>query len=360
MSGGGVDAAIAAGRAAAEMDGRNADAWALLARLYLAKSRTDHAARNLQDAFQSVVHALQASPERADLHFLQATLWHAQGRDPEAMAAMETVRRLDPTGTEYRSLWACLKWSLRTQTESDGKAVLPEGVLVLVVDPGECLEPGYSRDLSDGVMTSHRVASASDAEEVLLHRIPAALIVEMDLPDQTGVAFCRKIRRQKTLAQLPLILVTSRKDDTLGEEGREAGADEVLVKPFDPQLLKLKIQRLLPDSALRDARVEGVKGRLREMNFPELVQVLCSGGKSVVIDITSPAGRVEVFVRDGEIIHARSSSHQGEEAFYEVMAWKDGDFIIRPAVDFPERTIHASSMGLLMEGARRGDESRPA
>lgn len=61
----------------------------------------------------------------------------------------------------------------------------------------------------------------------------------------TGLALVRTIRNQPTLAKLPVILLTGKREKTDVEKGIQAGADDYVVKPIDPTLLLAKIKAIL-------------------------------------------------------------------------------------------------------------------
>jgi hypothetical protein len=62
---------------------------------------------------------------------------------------------------------------------------------------------------------------------------------------------------------------------------------------------------------------------------------------------------------EGNVMHAETEGAVGEAAFYRLMQWKSGDFSMKECSVFPEPTVTASTMSLLMEGARIVDEKVP-
>jgi PAS domain-containing protein len=105
------------------------------------------------------------------------------------------------------------------------------------------------------------------------------------------------------------------------------------------------------------ALAEGISGTLEDVGFTDMVQILCVGGKKMELQVTSGKKDAKVYLCDGEIVHCELDRLLGEEAFYKLMKWQSGKFTARPCEVFPERTITTSVMALLMEGARRFDES---
>ena len=137
-----------------------------------------------------------------------------------------------------------------------------------------------------------------------------------------------------------------------------SGADDYFDKDMDPELISLKIRKLL--SRERMSLPQGIKGTISEMDLPSLMQILSLGLKSVIIRLSCGVRRAEIYMKDGEIIHARLDNAQGEDAFYQILRLKVGDFEIGSCKDFPSRTISASLMALIMEGLRLEDEANLA
>lgn len=66
----------------------------------------------------------------------------------------------------------------------------------------------------------------------------------------------------------------------------------------------------------------------------------------------------QIYLKDGNIVHAEMDDIQGEEAVYELAIWSDGEFNFEPDVEPNTKTISKSNTNLLMEAARRLDEWR--
>lgn len=71
---------------------------------------------------------------------------------------------------------------------------------------------------------------------------PALVILDWMMPGMPGVNICRKIREMNRRPYVYVILLTSknRKEDIL--EGLEAGADDYIIKPFDPHELEVRVR----------------------------------------------------------------------------------------------------------------------
>lgn len=107
-------------------------------------------------------------------------------------------------------------------------------------------EQGFNpREFPDG---SQVVAAISDQE-------PAAVILDIMLPGESGIEILRKIRRQSAV---PVIMLTAKGDDEDRITGLELGADDYLPKPFNPRELTARINAVLRRSS--PARSESAGG----------------------------------------------------------------------------------------------------
>ncbi|MGC4232834.1 MAG: helix-turn-helix domain-containing protein, partial [Niabella sp.] len=64
-------------------------------------------------------------------------------------------------------------------------------------------------------------------------------------PEMNGDELSRSIRNDISVSHTPIIMLTARTSDQARFEGYESGADAYLVKPFDMELLRLRIRKLL-------------------------------------------------------------------------------------------------------------------
>src|SRR5690349_2820099 len=104
------------------------------------------------------------------------------------------------------------------------------------------------------------VTSAGTAAEALLtigRKPPAVVVLDVGLPDVSGVEVCRRLRADRELGDIGIVMLTalgSREDRIVG---LEAGADDYVVKPFDVQEVVLRVRALSRRISERDrARAE--------------------------------------------------------------------------------------------------------
>jgi DNA-binding response OmpR family regulator len=98
----------------------------------------------------------------------------------------------------------------------------------------------------------HRVVEAGDGEAgILLARSvePDLIVVDMRLPDRSGIDVVRTLRNEPALAATPILMATgsAQPSDRLAAE--DAGVDAFVYKPFDISGLVHEIERMLEKSA---------------------------------------------------------------------------------------------------------------
>ena len=101
--------------------------------------------------------------------------------------------------------------------------------------------------------------SASDALRLCRYNQPDLLLLDLSLPDASGLDVLREIREADGVAsrfdpRLPVIVLTGRSGDTDRVRGLDSGADDYVVKPFKYEELRARIRAVL---RRREARREG-------------------------------------------------------------------------------------------------------
>lgn len=227
---------------------------------------------------------------------------------------------------------------------------------ILIVDPDFLLDSSMALRLANDGYEVTGVADAGKAAKVIMDSGTDLVVSEINLPGTDGIQLCRVLRKKSDAAHIPFFFLTAEEGEGLATECLKAGADDFLKKPVDLELLSLKIRHILSIKALKEVK-RGITGSLTDMSATDVIQSLTSGDKDVEIHIESTGEKGQIYIQEGEIIHSQAGDLDGEEALYRLMAWQTGEFEIVACSTFPPRTIHSSTMSLLMEGARRADEA---
>jgi two-component system phosphate regulon response regulator PhoB len=132
---------------------------------------------------------------------------------------------------------------------------MPSKILVIEDEPDirKTLEYNLSRE-------GYEVAVCGTLQEAkkLLEPSLSLLVLDLMLPDGSGLDLCREIKKNSLLSNIPIIILTAKDDEVDRVVGFELGADDYVTKPFSVRELILRVKAVL---------------KRGEINKPELVEV---------------------------------------------------------------------------------------
>ena len=277
------------------------------------------------------------------------------GIEKDADAVQKDLRELWATTATRRSLLT--RFMLILRDEMFLQSLEAPGAKILIVDPEEVISAVLSLPLKSKGYQVKVVSHVPDAMKSLAEEHPDIIISEMKMLIEDGVSLCQRIKSQSETRHIPFIMLTSSKSQRVARDCMKAGADDVVGRPVDTELLFIKLQKILGAAAAKPQA--GVTGSLKDIQLSDLVQILCAGAKSTKLELTSGDVKGAIYIQNGDITEAEAGDLRREMAFYKVMGWKDGTFATRTPEQFPPRVIQAPAMALLMESARRNDEGTP-
>ena len=139
---------------------------------------------------------------------------------------------------------------------------------ILVVDD----EPQIQRALGTSLRAAgYEVASALTAEEAVRSaavRPPDAIILDLMLPDESGVEVCRRVREW---SRAPVIVVSALSDEADTIEALDAGADDYVTKPYSTRELLARLRAALRRSAVAPGEESLVRFGDVEVDLPARV-----------------------------------------------------------------------------------------
>lgn len=103
-----------------------------------------------------------------------------------------------------------------------------------------------------------------------------------------------------------------------------------------------------------------LQGSLREMSLANLIQVNCQEMRSARLTLSSKGQVGELYLSDGQVVHAALGPHIGEEAIYEMILWDEGTFVLDLDLAPPERSITIGWQDLLLKGMMQVPARQPA
>jgi CheY-like chemotaxis protein len=94
----------------------------------------------------------------------------------------------------------------------------------------------------------YEFVEADDGEESLelARRVrPDVVILDMMMPRRSGLEVLSALRQEEELAKIPVIVLTAQPETR--EQALQAGADVVMVKPFEPEQIVAAVEGILAD-----------------------------------------------------------------------------------------------------------------
>lgn len=144
-------------------------------------------------------------------------------------------------GTCFKVLFSVGKESELTSFKEEEESTRKS---ILIVED-HIIFRGY---LVDELKKYYNVIAAHDGEEglkkAILH-IPDLIVTDMMMPQMDGPELSQAVRNNIAVSHIPIIMLTGRSSDEARFEGYNAGIDAYMVKPFDINLLILRINKLL-------------------------------------------------------------------------------------------------------------------
>jgi two-component system, OmpR family, KDP operon response regulator KdpE len=119
---------------------------------------------------------------------------------------------------------------------------MTDGPRVLVVDDEPQIVRGLRVVLRNAGFRVDSAATKEEALDALSHRPPDAVLLDLVLPDGSGVDVCRQVREW---SHVPIVVVSAVGDEREKVRALDAGADDYVTKPFGSQELAARLRAVL-------------------------------------------------------------------------------------------------------------------
>jgi DNA-binding response OmpR family regulator len=96
--------------------------------------------------------------------------------------------------------------------------------------------------------SGYEVIAAEDGPQALSaarEKLPELAVLDVSMPGMSGLDVCRMLRAEPATAQMLIIMLTARAQESDVDSGFVAGADDYIVKPFSPRELTTRLRALL-------------------------------------------------------------------------------------------------------------------
>ncbi len=121
---------------------------------------------------------------------------------------------------------------------------------VLIVEDEVAIADTLIYALKTENLSVEHVLTGQQAIDYVTNTPPSFVVLDIGLPDLTGLDVCRRIR---TFSQVPILFLTARDSEIDQVLGLELGADDYVTKPFSPRAVVARIRAILRRTDANDA-----------------------------------------------------------------------------------------------------------
>jgi len=136
---------------------------------------------------------------------------------------------------------------------------------VLIIEDEPDIRKTIEYNLAKESFNVLQASSISEGERAIKDQKIDVIILDLMLPDGSGLTLCRDIKSEPKTQNIPVIILTAKTDEVDRVVGFELGADDYVTKPFSVRELILRVKALLKRSASPDN-----KTKLSESSFGAL------------------------------------------------------------------------------------------
>ena len=119
------------------------------------------------------------------------------------------------------------------------------GEKILVIEDEHDIRELISYNLESEGWDIIKAAKGIEGYAAAKKNIPNLILLDIMLPDIDGLEVCRKLKRDETTKDIPIIMLTAKSEDSDVISGLELGAADYITKPFSPRVLIARLRAVL-------------------------------------------------------------------------------------------------------------------
>jgi DNA-binding response OmpR family regulator len=135
---------------------------------------------------------------------------------------------------------------------------------ILIIDDEKDLVESIEYNLKKEGFTVSKAYDGSAGLKAAKDKLPDLIILDLMLPEISGMDLCRILKKEDKTAAIPIIMLTAKTSQVDKIVGLELGADDYLTKPFDMRELIARIRAILKRSGVKEKSAEPI------FRFPDL------------------------------------------------------------------------------------------
>lgn len=202
---------------------------------------------------------------------------------------------------------------------------------VLVVEDEHDIRALLEYNLTRDGFSVRAVETGEQALSAVTTMPPDLILLDLMLPGIDGLQVCRKLKSDATTANIPILMLTAKDEESDVVTGLELGADDYVTKPFSPKVVVARARAVLRRLS------ETAHGEDEVLNFSQL---------------TIHPGRHEVLV-DGRLVDLTNSEFRILHHMARRPGWVFSRYQLVDAVHGEKHAVSDRSVDVMIVGLRR-------
>lgn len=136
------------------------------------------------------------------------------------------------------------------------------GKKVLIIDDESSIREMIAIALEMAGYEYLEAENIQQAHEIIVDHRPDLILVDWMMPGGSGIELTRRLKKDTTTAEIPVIMLTAKSEEDNKIQGLEVGADDYITKPFSPRelvaRLKAVLRRATPQGVDEPIEIEGL------------------------------------------------------------------------------------------------------
>lgn len=199
---------------------------------------------------------LALTKELVEFHQGTVTFQSETGKGSKFMVEIP-VTKVDATSNGKEPVYPDIKHQDTPASTQMETVEASKGPIILIIEDNPDLR-NYLDELLHGAYTIYKSPDGVSGIEKAREIVPDLIISDVMMPEMDGMEVCKQLKTAKETDHIPIILLTARADQQSKLEGLTTGADDYLLKPFDPEELKIRISNLLEQRSRLKKRYAGL------------------------------------------------------------------------------------------------------
>nr|WP_321452749.1 two-component regulator propeller domain-containing protein [uncultured Carboxylicivirga sp.] len=208
---------------------------------------------------------------------------------PDKGSAFNVIIPIDKEGYnneevfDYELKPEAVDFSQQVKSKMDSKSTELKEKILLVEDNSELRK--YAAEYLSEFYKVFETENGKQGLEICIQEKPILCVVDVMMPVMDGFEFCTQLKSDERISHIPVILLTALSDHENMIKGYKLGADGYMAKPFDPPLLRTRIENIVKNRvALKDKFSKDVESDIQILAHSPVDEEFIVKVKSVIVN----------------------------------------------------------------------------